>query len=51
MGKTFRRKGELILMYYNGKHVGTYKIGNETYGGSMEFRDALRKEIKRRLRR
>jgi len=51
MTKTFIRKGELILMYVNGKHVATYGIGNDSYGGSLEYRDALKKEIKRRLRR
>ena len=51
MKKVFRRKGELIIMYLNGKHVATYGIGNQTFGGSREYLSDLKKEIKRRLKK
>ena len=47
----YRRKGELIILYVNGKPVANYGIGNDTFKGDRQYFVNLKREIKRRLRK
>ena len=60
MKTTFRKKGNRINMYKNGKWIGSYDIAKDDYsnvgnldqfGGRKQLTDELKREIKRRLRK